>query len=73
MSASRGGAGVAHRDDRTRGIALTDIIENPTLPAATGPTFGLTKFADPLRVPPMIRPHSWWHQEEITVTAVATR
>ncbi|MFD2396730.1 multicopper oxidase domain-containing protein [Prauserella oleivorans] len=35
--------------------------------------FGLTKFRDPLRIPPLIRPHSWWHQDEITVQAVRTR
>jgi FtsP/CotA-like multicopper oxidase with cupredoxin domain len=51
---------------------LTDIIESPAR-TAEDTTFGLTRFLDPLRVPPVIRPHSWWQQDEITVTARATR
>jgi FtsP/CotA-like multicopper oxidase with cupredoxin domain len=52
---------------------MTDVITQPTtaapaLAAGTAPNYGLTKFLDPLRIPPMIRPHSWWHQEEITIT-----
>jgi FtsP/CotA-like multicopper oxidase with cupredoxin domain len=31
----------------------------------------LTKFLDPLRVPPVIRPHSWWPQEMITIPMIA--
>jgi FtsP/CotA-like multicopper oxidase with cupredoxin domain len=41
--------------------------------AAVGPNWGLTKFRDPLRIPPVIAPHSWWHQDEITVRMVRTR
>jgi len=51
---------------------MTDVIEQPTA-VATGPTFGLTKFADPLRIPPLIRPHSWWHQDEITISKTRAR
>ena len=51
---------------------MTEVITQPTTtePAAppAAPNWGLTKFADPLRIPPVIRPHSWWHQEEITVS-----
>ncbi|HEX3788811.1 MAG TPA: multicopper oxidase domain-containing protein [Pseudonocardiaceae bacterium] len=43
-----------------------DPISAPTQPAA--PNFGLTKFLDPLPVPPVIRPHSWWHRDAITIT-----
>ncbi len=51
---------------------MTDVITQPAA-TLTGPGFGLTKFADPLRVPPLIRPHSWWHQDEITVNMVRSR
>lgn len=51
---------------------MTDVITQPTTTEPTAapvaPNWGLTKFLDPLRIPPVIRPHSWWHQEEITVT-----
>lgn len=51
---------------------MTEMITRPmTTPAEIH--FGLTKFRDPLRIPPLIRPHSWWHQDEITVQAVRTR
>ena len=50
---------------------MTELISTP-LPVADGPTFGLTRFLDPLRVPPLIRPHSWWHQDTLTVTMVRT-
>jgi FtsP/CotA-like multicopper oxidase with cupredoxin domain len=47
---------------------MTDVITQPTpVDAPVGPNFGLTKFLDPLRVPPVIRPHSWWRQDEITI------
>ncbi|QFZ21021.1 multicopper oxidase family protein [Saccharothrix syringae] len=48
---------------------MTDVI---TRPAVAGPTFGLTKFLDPLRVPPVLRPHLWWHHDSLTVTMVRT-
>jgi o-aminophenol oxidase len=48
---------------------MTDVITQPTTVApAVAPNYGLTKFLDPLRIPPVIRPHSWWHQEEITIS-----
>ncbi|WP_199442118.1 multicopper oxidase family protein [Umezawaea beigongshangensis] len=50
---------------------MTDLVSR-SAPALAGPTFGLTKFLDPLRVPPVIRPHSWWHQDALTMTAVRT-
>lgn len=53
---------------------MTDVIVAPapaTRPA--GPNWGLVKFLDPLRVPPVIRPHSWWHQDEITITMTRAR
>ena len=51
---------------------MTDVITPPSTAApalapAVGPNYGLTKFLDPLRIPPVIRPHSWWHQEDITI------
>jgi FtsP/CotA-like multicopper oxidase with cupredoxin domain len=47
---------------------VTDVITQPTQTAApTAPNFGLTKFLDPLRIAPLVRPHSWWHQDEITI------
>ncbi|SDD25653.1 multicopper oxidase family protein [Actinokineospora iranica] len=47
---------------------MTELIS--PLAAGTESTFGLTKFLDPLRVPPRIR--SRWHQDELTITAVRT-
>jgi o-aminophenol oxidase len=51
---------------------MTEVI---TVPAAAPaqPNWGLTKFLDPLRVPPVIRPHSWWQQDELTVTMTTAR
>ncbi|MFL6127314.1 multicopper oxidase family protein, partial [Actinophytocola sp.] len=51
---------------------MTNVLSQPstTVPALApgdGPNYGLTKFLDPLRIPPVLRPHSWWHQEDITV------
>jgi FtsP/CotA-like multicopper oxidase with cupredoxin domain len=46
---------------------MTDVITQPTT-TAVAPHYGLTKFLDPLRIPPVIRPHSWWHQEDITIS-----
>ncbi|WP_328448274.1 multicopper oxidase domain-containing protein [Amycolatopsis sp. NBC_00438] len=41
---------------------MTEIIERPaTTGPGTAPNWGLTKFLDPLRVPPALRPHSWDH------------
>ncbi|MDQ0377794.1 multicopper oxidase family protein [Amycolatopsis thermophila] len=51
---------------------MTDVIARSAV-TATGPHFGLSKFADPLRVPPLIRPHSWWHQDEITIAKTRAR
>lgn len=48
---------------------MTDVITTTApVTAPVAPNYGLTKFLDPLRIPPVIRPHSWWHQEDITVT-----
>ncbi|TDV54866.1 multicopper oxidase family protein [Actinophytocola oryzae] len=48
---------------------MTEVITQPTTTAApVAPHYGLTKFLDPLRIPPVIRPHSWWHQEEIAIS-----
>jgi FtsP/CotA-like multicopper oxidase with cupredoxin domain len=53
---------------------MTDVITQPTPTAApAAPHFGLTKFRDPLRIPPLIRPHSWWHQDEITINMTTAR
>jgi FtsP/CotA-like multicopper oxidase with cupredoxin domain len=47
---------------------MTDVISRQTTTTpGVAPHYGLTKFLDPLRIPPVIRPHSWWHQEEITI------
>jgi FtsP/CotA-like multicopper oxidase with cupredoxin domain len=48
---------------------MTSVIDQTVQAAAPAPpNFGLTKFLDPLRIPPVIRPHSWWHQDEIAIT-----
>ncbi len=53
---------------------MTEVITQPTMAAAPdGPHFGLAKFRDPLRIPPLIRPHSWWHQDEITINMTTAR
>jgi o-aminophenol oxidase len=51
---------------------MTDVITQPStaspaLAPGVAPNYGLAKFLDPLRIPPVIRPHSWWHQEDITI------
>jgi FtsP/CotA-like multicopper oxidase with cupredoxin domain len=48
---------------------MTDVITTtaPATAPPVAPNYGLTKFLDPLRIPPVIRPHSWWHQEDITI------
>jgi FtsP/CotA-like multicopper oxidase with cupredoxin domain len=53
---------------------MTDVIIQPTPALApVAPNYGLTKFLDPLRLPPVIRPHSWWHQDEITINMTKAR
>jgi FtsP/CotA-like multicopper oxidase with cupredoxin domain len=52
---------------------MTDVITQPTQTVTPAATFGLTKFLDPLRIPPLIRPHSWWRQEEITINTSVSR
>ena len=53
---------------------MTEIVERP--PVATGPiagpTWGLTKFLDPLPVPPVLRPHSRQGQDMITIPMIET-
>ncbi|MBW4720475.1 multicopper oxidase family protein [Saccharothrix obliqua] len=51
---------------------MTEVISRPATAAPTGPTFGLTKFLDPLRVMPVIRPHLSWHQDALTVGMIST-
>ncbi|WP_243769701.1 multicopper oxidase domain-containing protein [Amycolatopsis acidicola] len=51
---------------------MTEVITAPQT-GITAPNFGLTKFLDPLRVPPVLRPHLWWKQEDLTVTMRRTR
>jgi FtsP/CotA-like multicopper oxidase with cupredoxin domain len=45
---------------------MTEVIAQPA--QLTAPDFGLTKFLDPLRIPPVIGPHLWWRHDEITIT-----
>lgn len=56
---------------------MTEVITEPAPPAAparpAGPNWGLDLFRDPLRVPPVIRPHSWLRQDEITITMTLAR
>jgi FtsP/CotA-like multicopper oxidase with cupredoxin domain len=53
--------------------SMTSVTEPTTaVVAASPPHFGLTKFLDPLRIPPVIRPHARWHQDDITVTMTRT-
>jgi FtsP/CotA-like multicopper oxidase with cupredoxin domain len=50
---------------------MTEIIERPgATEPATGPNGGLTKFLDPLPVPPVLRPHN---RETITIPMVVAR
>ncbi|MFD9964258.1 multicopper oxidase domain-containing protein [Amycolatopsis sp. NPDC058986] len=50
---------------------MTETIDRRTQTTElAGPNWGLTKFLDPLRIPPVIRPHSWWHHEMITIPMV---
>jgi FtsP/CotA-like multicopper oxidase with cupredoxin domain len=52
---------------------MTNVIIDPTTTAPpVAPNYGLTKFLDPLRIPPVIRPHSWWNQEDITINMTRT-
>lgn len=58
----------------TKEQEMTELIEQPTTTKVlAAPTFGLTKFLDPLRVPPVLRPHSWWGQDTITIPMVVKR
>ncbi|MEQ0565795.1 multicopper oxidase domain-containing protein [Amycolatopsis sp. NEAU-NG30] len=53
---------------------MTEIIERPaSATPATGPNWGLTKFLDPLPIPPVLRPHSWWGQDMITIPMITKR
>lgn len=50
---------------------MTEIAERLTAAGPiTGPNWGLTKFLDPLPVPPVLRP-PWWGQDMITIPMVA--
>ncbi|UKD52490.1 multicopper oxidase domain-containing protein [Amycolatopsis sp. FU40] len=50
---------------------MTEIAERPAAAGPiTGPNWGLTKFLDPLPVPPVLRP-PWWGQDMITIPMVA--
>jgi FtsP/CotA-like multicopper oxidase with cupredoxin domain len=53
------------------------MTELETQPAPTHnvgpPNFGLTKFRDPLRIPRIIRTHSWWPRDRIKVRLKRTR
>jgi FtsP/CotA-like multicopper oxidase with cupredoxin domain len=53
---------------------MTEIITRASaLDTPTPPNWGLTKFLDPIRIPPVIEPHSWWGPSEITVRMVRTQ
>ncbi|MGH8907578.1 MAG: multicopper oxidase family protein [Egibacteraceae bacterium] len=58
---------------------MTDVLKTPYVPGEAQaippgpPTFGLTKFADPLRIPPVVRPHSWERLAHITMRLRATQ
>ncbi|WP_018686241.1 multicopper oxidase family protein [Actinokineospora enzanensis] len=49
-----------------------EAAAEPT-PGPSGPTFGLAKFLDPLRIPPVLRPHAWPTQDQITLTMKTAR
>ncbi|MFD2474873.1 multicopper oxidase domain-containing protein [Amycolatopsis silviterrae] len=50
---------------------MTEIVDRPsTAGPIADPTWGLTKFLDPLPVPPVLRP-PWWGQDMITIPMVA--
>ncbi|GAA3865584.1 multicopper oxidase domain-containing protein [Saccharothrix violaceirubra] len=50
---------------------MTETVDR-SVSVAAGPTFGLEKFRDPLRIPPVIRPHLSWHQDTLNVTMIRT-
>jgi FtsP/CotA-like multicopper oxidase with cupredoxin domain len=58
---------------------MTDVVGAPGAVSHGGqaapppPHFGLTKFADPLRIPPVVRPHSWGRLASLTVRMRSTQ
>ncbi|MGW4062752.1 multicopper oxidase family protein [Amycolatopsis sp. NPDC004747] len=70
-AAALGSAGVV------AGVNLLGPEVSRTASAATGgpaaPNFGLTKFLDPLRIPPVLRAHSRGYRGELTVTMTTAR
>nr|AXL06062.1 copper oxidase [uncultured bacterium] len=73
-SAVLGSAGVVAVGARLLNSATPEAVARTArLDPSPGPNFGLTKFRDPLRIPPMIRPHSSRRQDMITVNMTNTR
>jgi FtsP/CotA-like multicopper oxidase with cupredoxin domain len=68
-----GSAGVVAGAGLLRPSTPRAVAQPAPLVAPPAPTFGLTKFLDPLRIPPSIRPHSSRRQDMITVNMTNTR
>ena len=53
-------------------VQAQPVTAAPAVTQPQAPNFGLTKFLDPLPTPPVLRPHSWWHRDEVTITTART-
>jgi FtsP/CotA-like multicopper oxidase with cupredoxin domain len=60
-------------DDMSDVLGVPDTVTAGAQAVPSGPTFGLTKFADPLRIPPVVRPHSSGQLADVTVRMRRTR
>ena len=52
---------------------MVEISTQPAVAAPDGPTFGLTKFLDPLSVPPVLRPTAHGCDADLTIRAITSR
>jgi FtsP/CotA-like multicopper oxidase with cupredoxin domain len=72
-SATLGTAGIAVGASLLGSTAPTAaVVRGPAIEAAA-PNFGLTKFLDPLRIPPTIRSYSRRNRDELTITMTNAR
>jgi FtsP/CotA-like multicopper oxidase with cupredoxin domain len=59
--------------DMTEILGASDAVSEKARAGAPGPHFGLTKFADPLRIPPVVRPHPCGQLVDVTVRMRCTQ
>ncbi|GAA3357961.1 multicopper oxidase family protein [Saccharopolyspora gregorii] len=52
---------------------MVEISTRPSVAEFRGPTFGLTKFLDPLPVPPVLRPTAHGCDADLTIRAITAR